>query len=386
MTLWWIGNALLLLVILPVVVYLLKGVLDATRSIVPSVDRIAAAAKAGSSDLDAAALLLDDAGPGQADGRGGCGLRRLARRDRRRRGGGVAMPAAGVVLIIAVVLIVLALVYFLVSTIFALRRITAGLDEAIAGVGEIIEKSAPVGDVVTDINRNLDAGVGLLEGLLVKKAGLVDAVGLVDGLYPGAAAAGLRNFPDSKTVTPPRIAEVYTKGTLTLARLGREAPIAAASPSGPVLRNVEGGSLDARSLYPEVRQTRPESLPRSPVIGTGAPVQYPPSEQRGGTTPDGEELREKGPWAETAAEGIVPAELGGSDAPREKLAEDPGARQPGPRGDDRIRRAGDRERHRPEWRRRGRRDLRRRAGAAGGSGARLQGRDPRAPPGRRRFG
>jgi hypothetical protein len=59
------------------------------------------------------------------------------------------------------------------------------------------------------------------------------------------------------------------------------------------------------------------------VIGTGAPVVYPPSEQRGGTTPDGGEIREKGEWAETAAEGIVPAELGGSDAPREMLAEDP---------------------------------------------------------------
>jgi hypothetical protein len=148
-------------------------------------------------------------------------------------------------------------------------------------------------------------------------------MGLVDGLYPGAAAEGLRNFPDSRTLKPPRIAEVYTKGTLTLARLGREAPIAAASPSGPVLRNVEGGSLDARSLYPETRQARPERLPRSPVIGTNAPVQYPPSEQRGGTTPDDSEIGEKGPWAETAAEGIVPAELGGSDAPRELLAEDP---------------------------------------------------------------
>ena len=84
----------------------------------------------------------------------------------------------------------------------------------------------------------------------MKKAGLVDAMGLVDGLYPGAAAEGLRNFPDSTTVRPPRISEVYTKGTLTLARLGREAPIAAASPNGPVLRNVEGGSLDARSALP----------------------------------------------------------------------------------------------------------------------------------------
>jgi hypothetical protein len=58
MTLWWIGNALLLLVVLPVVIYLLKGVLDAAQGIVPSVDRVAAAAQAGSSDLDAVPLLL----------------------------------------------------------------------------------------------------------------------------------------------------------------------------------------------------------------------------------------------------------------------------------------------------------------------------------------
>src|ERR687897_284684 len=140
------------------------------------------------------------------------------------------MEAAGVITILAVVLIVLALVYYLVSVIVALREITAGLDDAIASVGEIVEKSAPVNDVVTTFNQQLDAGVDLLEGLLVKKAGLVDAVGLVDGLYPGAAAAGLRDFPESTEVVPPRIGEVYTKGTLTLARLGREAPIAAASP------------------------------------------------------------------------------------------------------------------------------------------------------------
>jgi hypothetical protein len=64
-------------------------------------------------------------------------------------------------------------------------------------------------------------------------------------------------------------------------------------------------------------------MPRSPIIGTDAPVLYPPSEQRGGTTPDAAEIQKKGPWAETAAEGIVPAELGGSDAPRELLADDP---------------------------------------------------------------
>ncbi len=184
------------------------------------------------------------------------------------------MTAAGLVLIVIVLLIVLALVFYLVSTIVALRKITAGLDEVIAGVGEIVEKSAPVNDVVTSINEQLDAGVDLLEGLLVKKAGMRDAVGLIEGLYPGAAAAGLRNFPESTEVDAPRIGEVYTKGTLTLARLGREAPIAALSPKGEVLRNVAGGSLAARMLYPSVRHESPEQLPDSPVIGTEAPEQF----------------------------------------------------------------------------------------------------------------
>jgi hypothetical protein len=185
-----------------------------------------------------------------------------------------AIPAAGVALIIIVLLIVLALVYYLVSTIFALQKITAGLDDVISSVTEIVEKSAPVNEIVNAINKDLDAGVDMLEALLVKKAGMVDAVGLVDGLYPGAAAAGFRNFPESTTIDAPRISEVYTKGTLTLARLGREAPIAMANPAGPVLRNVEGGSLAARLLYPNLRQSAPPNLPRSPVIGTDAPVQY----------------------------------------------------------------------------------------------------------------
>ena len=186
----------------------------------------------------------------------------------------VAATAVGVVSILAVLLIVLALVYYLVSVIVQLRRITNGLDEVIASVGEIVEKSAPVNDVVTTINAQLDAGVDLLEGLLVKKAGLRDAVGLVEGLYPGAGADGFRGISESTTIEAPRIGEVYTKGTLTLARLGREAPIAAGNPAGPALRDVERGSLAARLLYPENRQTRPETLPRSPVIGTDAPEQY----------------------------------------------------------------------------------------------------------------
>jgi hypothetical protein len=58
MTLWWIGDAVLALVVLPVVLYLLNGVLTEARGIVPSIGRIAGAAKAGSRDLDAVPLLL----------------------------------------------------------------------------------------------------------------------------------------------------------------------------------------------------------------------------------------------------------------------------------------------------------------------------------------
>jgi hypothetical protein len=58
MTGWWIGDLVLLVVVLPVVVYLLRGVLDAANGIVPSVQKIAQAAQDGSKDLDATQLLL----------------------------------------------------------------------------------------------------------------------------------------------------------------------------------------------------------------------------------------------------------------------------------------------------------------------------------------
>jgi hypothetical protein len=58
MTLWWIGDLVLLLVVLPVVVLLLHGVLGEAKAIVGSVGRIAAAAADGSRDLDAVPLLL----------------------------------------------------------------------------------------------------------------------------------------------------------------------------------------------------------------------------------------------------------------------------------------------------------------------------------------
>jgi hypothetical protein len=54
----WIGAALLILVVFPIVVVLLKGVLDAAAGIVPTVDAIADTAAKGSADLDATTLLL----------------------------------------------------------------------------------------------------------------------------------------------------------------------------------------------------------------------------------------------------------------------------------------------------------------------------------------
>ena len=54
----WILALAVTLVVLPVVVVLLKGVLDEANGIIPSVTRIRDAARAGSKDLDAVPLLL----------------------------------------------------------------------------------------------------------------------------------------------------------------------------------------------------------------------------------------------------------------------------------------------------------------------------------------
>ena len=55
----WIGAALLILVVFPIVVVLLKGVLDAATGIVPDGRRRSPTPRErGSADLDATALLL----------------------------------------------------------------------------------------------------------------------------------------------------------------------------------------------------------------------------------------------------------------------------------------------------------------------------------------
>ena len=54
------------------------------------------------------------------------------------------METAVAVLLIGVVLIILALVFYLVSVILELRKITEGLDQAIAAVVPLVDKSKPV--------------------------------------------------------------------------------------------------------------------------------------------------------------------------------------------------------------------------------------------------
>ena len=58
MTVWWIGDIVLLLVVAPIAAILLGRVLAEARAIVPSVYKIRDAARRGSQDLDAVPLLL----------------------------------------------------------------------------------------------------------------------------------------------------------------------------------------------------------------------------------------------------------------------------------------------------------------------------------------
>jgi hypothetical protein len=185
------------------------------------------------------------------------------------------MEAAAAVTLIAVVLVIAALVVYLVAVIMELRKITNGLDAVIESVGGIVTKSKPVNGVVDAINNDLSAGTDLLEGLLDKKAGQDDAAGLVESLFPGAGASVLER--QGRTGEVKNIDEVYTRGAVQLARLGRESPLGGGAMSGAALRDPRYSSAAARSIYshpgsPVADQpVGPRHQPRSPAIGTEAP-------------------------------------------------------------------------------------------------------------------
>jgi hypothetical protein len=184
------------------------------------------------------------------------------------------MEAAAVVTLIAVVLVIVALVVYLVAVIMQLRKITNGLDAVIESVGGIVTKSEPVNGVVEAINKDLSAGTDLLEGLLDKKAGQDDAAGLVESLFPGAGASVLER--QGRTGEVKNIDEVYTRGAVQLARLGRGSPLGAGAMSGAALRDSTYSSAAARSLYTNPsgpiadEPGGPRHRPRSPTIGSEA--------------------------------------------------------------------------------------------------------------------
>jgi hypothetical protein len=182
-----------------------------------------------------------------------------------------SIAPAAVITIVAVVLIIAAIVVFLLAIIVELRTISHGLDRVIPPVAELVQKTQPVNQLVHQIVSDLGAGTNLLEGLLVKKAGMDDAAGLIESLFPGGGQAFLaRNGRSGK---PRHFGVVYSRGALQLARLGRGSPIGRPM-RGAALRDPLYASASPRTLYPDPRGEG--NRPRSPVVGGNSPQQYRP--------------------------------------------------------------------------------------------------------------
>lgn len=190
---------------------------------------------------------------------------------------GSIAPAA-IIVILAVVLIVAAIVVFLLAIIAELITISKTLDVVIPPVAELVAKTQPVNGLVNQIVSDLVAGTNLLEGLLVKKAGMDDAAGLIESLFPGGGQAFLAR--QGRAGKPRKFGVVYSRGALQLARLGRGSPLGAAL-RGPALRGPVAASEAPRTLYPDPRGVGPTgnsagapNRPRTPVIGANSPNQY----------------------------------------------------------------------------------------------------------------
>jgi len=180
------------------------------------------------------------------------------------------MSLALAVMILLITAIIAALALFLCATIVQLVKINQGLAVVIGGVGEIVQKTAPVNGVLDAINGNLVAGRNLLENLFIKKAG-DDAGGLVESLFPGEGAKFLQRVGRRGPVVNTGI--VYTRGTVILASLGRGAPIGAAHAKGPAVRDPKYATTAAAMLYPRPGGD-PRARPKSPVVGSNSPRQY----------------------------------------------------------------------------------------------------------------
>jgi hypothetical protein len=189
-----------------------------------------------------------------------------------------SVSPAAIITVIAVVLCVAALVVFLLAIIAELITISKGLDVVIPPVAELVAKTQPVNELVNQIVSDLVAGTNLLEGLLLKKAGMDDAAGLIESMFPGGGSAFLAR--QGRPGKPRHFGVVYSRGALQLARLGRGSPLG--NPlRGQPLRDPVYASSSPRMLYPDPRGVGPSGnsagapdRPRSPTVGANSPNQY----------------------------------------------------------------------------------------------------------------
>lgn len=189
-----------------------------------------------------------------------------------------SIAPAAIITVLAIALIIAAIVVFLLAIIVELKTISDGLDIVIPPVGELVAKTQPVNELVHQIVADLVAGTNLLEGLLIKKAGIDDGAGLIESMFPGGGQAFLQR--QGRPGRPRHFGVVYSRGALQLARLGRSAPLGMALRGQP-LRDPAYASSEPRTLYPDPRGVGPEGTsagapnrPRTPVIGANSPNQY----------------------------------------------------------------------------------------------------------------
>ncbi len=195
------------------------------------------------------------------------------------------LPVAIIILLITAIVAALAL--FLIATIMELRKINAGLNDTLSGVGEIATKTAPVNGVLDAINATLVAGRNLLEGLALKKAG-PDAAGLVESCFPGEGSRFLQRIGRSGAVLP--IGEEYPRGAAILGSLlGSTDPVPAAG----------SGSNGAAAAAPAPAAAAPATAPSGRIVLRGAAP--PPAAAGGGGGGGRIKLHGAGPPAPAAA-------------------------------------------------------------------------------------
>lgn len=76
------------------------------------------------------------------------------------------MSAAAIVSLVLVAVLVVALAAYLIWVVLILRHVVDTLGKVTFGVRAIAHRTEPVGPVVTEINTNLTAVAGALEGLV----------------------------------------------------------------------------------------------------------------------------------------------------------------------------------------------------------------------------